>query len=60
MKIKAKASFIHGSTSFKRGATAEVTAPTAEGLIRSGLAVPADAPKADKPEPKAAKGKSKK
>jgi len=53
MKVTAKATFVHGSTTFKRGATAEVSETAGKALLNAGLV--REATKAEeKPAPKAA------
>lgn len=47
MKVTAKTSFIHGSVTFKRGDTAEVSNTTGDALIKAGLVQEAKA--VDKP-----------
>ncbi|TCU97312.1 DUF7302 family protein [Paracandidimonas soli] len=57
MKITAKATFVHGSTTFKRGATAEVSEATGQALLNAGLvreASKADEKPASKPATKPA------
>lgn len=52
MKIIAKATFVHGNTTFKRGATADVSETAGKQLLNAGLV--REATKADeKPAPKA-------
>ncbi|MVW72139.1 hypothetical protein [Bordetella sp. 15P40C-2] len=51
MDITAKSSFVHGSVTFKRGATAEVSDITGKALISAGL-VTETAKATDKPAPK--------
>ena len=60
MKVTTKATFVHGSTTFKRGATVEVSETTGKALLSAGLvreATKADekpaATPAAKPAPKA-------